>query len=74
MYLDLTGCFILNIIWLAGSRKIAAGIDGFSRGCLTDKIASSGSILEFVPLNETYFELLESLLPLVLTWIRVNNI
>ena len=55
-------------------RQIAAGIDGFSRGCLTYKIASSGSILEFVPLNETFFELLVSLLPLVQTWVGVNNI
>ena len=43
-------------------------------GCLTDGIASSGSILHLLNLNETYFENLLSLLPRIQTWIGVNKI
>ena len=50
------------------------GIYGFSRGCLTYKIASSGYILDVVILNETDFESSKSLLPWVQIWIGVNNI
>ena len=55
VYLELRGYFRLQIIWVVGTRQIAAGIYGFSRGCLTDGIASSGSILYFFPLNETVY-------------------
>ena len=41
VYLELRGYFRLHTIWVAGTRQIAAGIDGFSRGCLTDGIASA---------------------------------
>ena len=44
VYLELTGCFKLYIIWVAGTRKITAGIDSFPRGCLKYGIASSGYI------------------------------
>ena len=55
-------------------RQIASGIDSFSRGFLTDRKASSGSILGFVPLNETAFERSETLFTWVQKWIGVNNI
>ena len=74
VYLELRGYFRLHIIWVAGTRQIWAGIDDFSRGCLTEKIAPSGSILDFVNLNETAFEILASLLTWVQTWIGVNTI
>ena len=41
---------------------------------MTDGISSSGSILDFVRLNETDSERLATLLPWVQTWIGVNNI
>ena len=44
VYSDLWGCFIFQIIWLSGTIQIASGIDGFSGGCLTDRIASSDYI------------------------------
>ena len=47
VYLEIRGSFRLHIICVARTRKIAAGIDGFSRGCLKDGIISSGSILFF---------------------------
>ena len=63
VYLDFRGCFRLYIILVARTRLIAPGIDGFYKGCLIDGIASSSSILEFVPLNGTAFERSVSLFP-----------
>ena len=74
IYLELRVCFRLHIIWVTGTRQIASGIYGFSRGVWTDGIASSGSILDFVILNETAFERYVSIFPWVHTWIGVNNI
>ena len=73
IYLELSGCFRLYSIWVAGTRQIVAGIYGFSGGCFTDRIASSGYILDFVPLNDTAFDSLTSLLLWVQTWIGVSN-
>ena len=74
VYLDLRGCFRLHIICVAGTRQISAGIYVFQRGCLTDGISLYGSILDFLPLNDTSFERSVLLLPWVRTWIGVNNI
>ena len=73
-YLELRDCFRLRIIWVSGASQISSGIYGFSRVCLTDGIASYGSILDFVTLNKIAFERLVFLLPWVQTWIGVNNI
>ena len=70
VYLDLRGCFILHIIWVAGMRQIAAGIDKFSKGCLKDGMSSS----VWLYFRLFSFERLESLLPWVQTWIGVNII
>ena len=51
VYLYLRGCFKLHIIWVAGKSQIASGIYGFSSGCLTDGMASSGSILDYTCLR-----------------------
>ena len=74
IYLELRGCFILHIIWVAGTRQIVVGIDFFPRGCLTDGIVSFGSILDLVPLNKIAFECSTSLLPWVQTCIGMNSI
>ena len=52
IYLYLRDCFGLHTIWVEGTRQTSAGIYGFSRGCFTDRISLSGSILDFVPLNK----------------------
>ena len=74
IYLELRGCFILHIIWVAGTRQIVVGIYFFPRGCLTDGIVSFGSILDLVPLNKIAFECSTSLLPWVQTCIGMNSI
>ena len=61
-------------IWVVRTMQISAGIDGFSRGFMTDGIASSGSILDFLLLNETALECSDTLLTWVWTWIGFNNI
>ena len=63
-----------DIIWVEETRKIESGIDGFSRGCLIDGIALSGSILDFILLNKTAFEHSVPLFPWVQTLIGVSNI
>ena len=50
------------------------GWHGFPSGCLINGIATSGSILNVVPLNKTEFERSTTLLHWVQTWIGVNNI
>ena len=56
VYLKSRGCFRLHIIWVDSTRQIASRINGFSKGCLTNGIYTSGSILDFVPLNKTAFD------------------
>ena len=63
VYLGLRGCFRLHSIWVSGTRQIAAVIDFFSRSCFTDRIDPSGYFLEFMPLNEIYFERSAELMP-----------
>ena len=63
--LELRGCFRLHIVWVVGRMQIAAGKDDFSRGCLTDGIALSGSILDLVTFKKTAYERYVSLLPWV---------
>ena len=62
VFLELMGCFILYIIWVAGTSQIATGIYEFYRGCLTDRISSYVSTLYFVPLNEIIFKRFDTLL------------
>ena len=74
VYLEMRVDSKLHIIWVVGTRQIAAGIYGFSRGCLIHGIALYGSISDFFLLNKTYSELSMSLLPWFWTWVGVNNI
>ena len=74
VYLELRSCFRFYIVWVAVTRQIAAGIYGFSRGFLTDVIASYGSILYFVPLNETDLESSSMLFPCVWEYIGFKKI
>ena len=63
VYLYQRSCFKLHIIWVAETRQKAAQIDVFKRGCFTAWISLSGSIVDFVLLNDTSFERSVSLLP-----------
>ena len=74
IYFELRGCFRLHIIWVDGSRRIVAGIDGFYRGFMMDGIDSLGSVLEFVPLKKTTTENLTTMLQWVKACIGVITI
>ena len=54
--LEMEGRLFLRVIWVAGTRMIAQGTDGFSRGDLENGVAAGLDMLSFVPLNETAFE------------------
>ena len=54
--LEMEGQLFLHVVWVAGTRMIAQGTDGFSRGDLENGVATGASMLSFVPLNETAFE------------------
>ena len=54
--LEMQGQVFLHVIWVAGTRMIAQGTDGFSRGDLENGVATGTSMLSYVPLNETAFE------------------
>ena len=50
------GSLFLHIIWVAGTRMIEQGTDGFSRGDLENGVATGTDMLTYVPLNETAFD------------------
>ena len=53
--LEMDGSIFLRIVWVAGTRMIEQGTDGFSRGDLENGVATGTDMLSFVPLNETAF-------------------
>jgi len=44
LYSELRGFFKLHLIWVAGTRQIATGIDDFSRGDLTGQVMNGVSL------------------------------
>lgn len=55
-HLEMDGSVFLRVVWVAGTRVIEQGTDGFSRGDLENGVASGVDMLTFVPLNETAFD------------------
>ncbi|KAL7565760.1 hypothetical protein ACA910_010199 [Epithemia clementina (nom. ined.)] len=51
--LEMTGNIFLNLVWVAGTRMLAQGTDGLSRGDLLHRVLSGLDMLQFVPLNQT---------------------
>ena len=65
----------INMVWIAGTRMIAQGTDGLSRGDLTSEVMAGDSFLSHIPLDlETFSrsaalqEWLESALPREWNW------
>jgi hypothetical protein len=50
--LEMAGELFIHLIWVAGTRMIAQGTDGVSRGDLQNGVMSGESMLKHVPLNE----------------------
>jgi hypothetical protein len=49
--LEMTGKLFIHLIWVAGTRMIAQGTDGASRGDLSNGVMSGKDMLDFVPLD-----------------------
>ena len=54
--LEMAGDLILHVIHVAGTRMVAEGADGGSRGDLNQGVMAGQSILDFVPLHLTALE------------------
>ena len=53
--LEMDGSLFLRVVWVAGTRMIEQGTDGFSRGDVENGVATGIDMLTYVPLNETAF-------------------
>jgi hypothetical protein len=49
--LEMAGKLFIHLIWVAGTRMIAQGTDGASRGDLSNGVMSGKDMLDFVPLD-----------------------
>jgi len=58
----------LHVIHISGTRMIASGIDGLSRGDTGEGILGGQHVLNFVPLSQPAVERSGKLLPWVQTW------
>jgi hypothetical protein len=54
--LEMTAGLKIHMIHISGKRMIGTGIDGLSRGSLTEGVMSGIPFLKFFPLNETAFQ------------------
>ena len=59
----------LNVIHVAGTRMIAQGTDGLSRGNLVEGVMSGQDILSFVPLHQSAFERSKDLSKWIRSWV-----
>ena len=50
--LEMSGELHIHLIWVAGTRMIAQGTDGISRGDLSNGVMGGKSMLNYVPLDE----------------------
>ena len=70
----------INMVWIAGTRMIAQGTDGLSRGDLTSGVMAGDSFLSHIPLNLEAFSRskalqgwLESALPREWCWLKTGE-
>ena len=66
--LEMAGRIFLRVVWVAGTRMIAQGTDGLSRGDLLTGVMAGGSMLLYVPLNKTS----EERQPGAVQWLKEN--
>jgi len=58
----------LHVVHISGTRMIASGIDGLSRGDTGEGILGGQSVLSFVPLSQTAVERSGYLMPWIQSW------
>lgn len=66
--LEMEGHIFLHVVWVAGTRMIAQGTDGLSRGDFSTGIMLGDAMLHHVPINLTAFERSPALLEWVRSW------
>ena len=71
---DMEGLIKLHVIHVAGTRMIAQGTDGLSRGDYSSGVMAGAPVLGFVPLHLSAFDRSPLLLPWVREWALDPNI
>jgi len=66
---DMTGLLKLHVIHVAGTRMIAQGTDGLSRGNYSSGVMSGASVFDFIPLHCSAGDRSPLLLPWLQTWV-----
>ena len=72
--LSLDYSVILQVIHVAGTRMIAQGTDGCSRGVLMEGVMAGQSMLSFIDLNKSATERSPTLLGWVCSWCGMRDI
>jgi hypothetical protein len=54
--MEMVGAIFVHLVWVAGTRMIAQGTDGLSRGDLSNGVLGGEHMLQHVPLNETVLD------------------
>ena len=66
--LQMDGEFTLHVYHVAGTRMIASGIDGLSRGDKTEGISRGISVLNFVPIHQSPIERSNAIVGWIDSW------
>ena len=66
--LQMNGEFTLHVYHVAGTRMIASGIDGLSRGDKSEGIARGVSVLNFIPIHQSPIERSIKVLDWITSW------
>jgi hypothetical protein len=62
--------FTLHLVHVAGTRMIAQGTDGLSRGSLLEGVARGEDVLSFIDLAQGAFKRSSTLRDFVQSWIK----
>ncbi len=72
--LDMHGQIMLHVIHVAGSRMIAQGTDGLSRGDFSAGVMTGQHMLDFVPLHLSGIKRSPLVLPWLQSWLPVAHL
>lgn len=72
--IEMDGLMRLHIVHVAGTRMIAQGTDGLSRGDLTEGVLQGTPMASFIPLHLSALQRSPSLLSWIQSWCPVSDI
>ena len=67
--LEMGGRVRIHMVHVAGSRMIAQGTDGLSRGDLTEGVMTGSSILQYIPLHKSVLDRQPSIKTWISSWL-----